>query len=89
MCGIPLGRRASRADPLSNQADGNGEVEIGPRPINSQYFGGDAANGQRQATSIAQRECPGTGQRAQSPGELGVRRAERFDGDTSRTEQLA
>ncbi len=77
----------SHAGRSSDQANPDREIQLGPGPIRCQYFCGIAANGQRQATAVAERERSAANQGTHRAGQLCVGGGERLDGDSGGAEQ--
>jgi hypothetical protein len=68
---------------LPEQADSDGQIELGPRAIGGQNLGGRAVHCQGQAAAIAQRQPTSTGQGPHCPGQFGIGFGQRLDRDAS------
>jgi len=81
-------RPVKQWDPLSDQANPDREVELGPRPVGGEHLGGVASDSERKAAAVAQGQCPAPGRchrrsdrriaRAPAAARRSVDRARRF-----------
>ena len=86
--GAGLSTIATRFACLAEQADSDGQVELGPRAIGSQNLGGCAADCQGEAAAIAQRQPTSAGQGPHCPGQFGIGFGHRLDRDAGGGEQF-